>query len=384
MIDPEDADVGAAFGAGGPLAIMAAGKTGNALGRVFRGPQPPLSTVGAAIEAGKAGYVIPPTQVKPTLVNRLLEGFSGKITTAQNASARNQPITNKLVNEALGLPADTQLSHEVLNRVRKVAGDAYEVVRGAGDVVPGKAYSDALDDVVKPYVNASKGFPNAKPHPVIEAINEVRSSRFDASSAVDKLIDLREQASSEYAKGNKSVGRAMKRAADALEQTLDDHLVKIGAPADTLENFRKARKLIAKTYSAESALNQVTGSVDAVKLGKQLQDGKPLTGGMRTAAEFGSQFPTAAKVTEKMGSLPQLSPLDWAVGAIGAGNYVLGDEKGSLWPAALMFARPAARYAALSGPVQSRLASQAMPGLLSGIDWQTMLARSLPAIAADQ
>ena len=50
----------------------------------------------AAIQAARSqGYVIPPTQANPTLGNRLLEGMAGKLTTAQNASAANQGVTNR-------------------------------------------------------------------------------------------------------------------------------------------------------------------------------------------------------------------------------------------------------------------------------------------------
>jgi len=385
MIDPSQAKTGALIGGAIPGVTQAAGTVGNAVGSLFRGPQVNPSVISAAGEAGRAGYVIPPTQVKPSLINRLLEGFSGKITTAQNASARNQQVTNRLVNEALDLPADTQLSHEVLNKVRGVAGRAYETVRGAGVVASGKKYSDALDDIVKPYVTSSKGFPNAKPHPVIQEIDGLRSTAFDADSAVSKIIELREAASAKYASGDKAFGKALKRAADAIEQALDDHLVAIGAPADTLKNFRDARTLIAKTYSAEKALNPASGSIDATKLATQVRQGKPLSGGLKTAGDFALQFPKAAQAVEKMGSLPQLSPLDYAVGAVGAGQWALGDQQGFPWPAALMFARPAARAAALSGPVQRGLTRQTAPmGLLGMNEIEQLIARSLPAIVADQ
>ncbi|MFM0905856.1 hypothetical protein QU881_26310, partial [Citrobacter freundii] len=77
--------------------------------------------------------------VKPTLGNRLLEGLSGKITTAQNASAKNTDVTNRLAAQALGIGDDVKLSPDVLEDIRKTAGAAYRDVAG----LPVKPAQDA-------------------------------------------------------------------------------------------------------------------------------------------------------------------------------------------------------------------------------------------------
>jgi len=171
----------------------------------------------------------------------------------------------------------------------------------------------------------------------------------------------------------------LKSAADALENTIDAHLTQIGAPADLLGGFRNARQLIAKTYSVEKALNPTTGTINAQKLAAQLDKGKPLSGGLRTAGEFAQQFPKAAQPVEKMGSLPQLSPLDWvASGAISAGT------SNPLMLASVM-ARPAMRSLALSPMVQNRLANTAQPNrlasLMSNQEANQLLYRASPQAA---
>ena len=126
----------------------------------------------------------------------------------------------------------------------------------------------------------------------------------------------------------------------------------------------KSRELIAKTYSVEKALNTTTGNVDAKNLAKQLDKGKPLSGELKQAAEFAARFPKAAQTIEGMGSLPQTSPLDWAAfGGIGAATanplMLLG-----------VGARPAARAAVLSGPVQRGLQkapSQVSPQVIEAL-----------------
>ena len=104
-----------------------------------------------------------------------------------------------------------------------------------------------------------------------------------------------------------------------------------------------------QTYTIEKALNRETGAVDANKLAGQLAKGKPLSGGLEDAARFAARFPKANQTVERMGSLPQTSPLDWGLGSLG--TVATGN------PAMLAgaLARPAARGYALSNFAQNRL-----------------------------
>lgn len=348
LVDPEYASGGGVIGAALPGMLQGAGKVGAAAGRVIRGPEQAPELAAAIRAAQGQGYVIPPSQAKPSLVNRTLEGFSGKLTTAQNASAKNQVITNRLAAETLGLPTDVPITKEVLTTVRDMAGAKYATIGNTGMVTPGQAYTKALDDIAAPHIRAMSGFPNAKPSPVISMVESLKSPSFDAASAVAKIKELRSAADDAFRTGNTDIGRASKSAARALEDSLDDHLVKLGQP-DLLKQFRDARQLIAKTYSVEKALNSTTGTVDAQKLAAQLNRGKPLSGGLKDAADFANRFKTASRPVEAMGSLPQTSPLDWAF----AGGLTAATSN----PLGLvgLMARPAARAATLSPMVQKGL-----------------------------
>lgn len=381
LVNPQDAGAGAVVGGALPPAMMLAGGVGRSIGRAVRGPAPTPELLAAAQQARATGYVIPPTQVQPTLTNRLLEGFSGKLTTAQNASARNQTVTNRLAAETLGLPGDVPITPDTLNVVRRQAGQAYNAIGNAGVITPGQAYTQALDRIVAPYQQAAQGFPNAAPSPVIDAINSLRSPSFDAASAVSQLRNVREMADTAFAQGNRGVGRSLRQGAEALESAVEDHLQQTGQ-AQLLNEFRDARRLIAQTYSIEKALNPVTGTVDARKLASQVAKGRPMTGPVRDAAEFAARFPKAAQPLEGMGSLPQTSPLDWAAfGGIGAATAN---------PLAMLgvAARPMARAAVLSGPVQNRLANpqtqNQLVELLSSPEGQQLLYRLAPQAATSR
>lgn len=317
------------------------------LGSLLRGPEQSAQMAGAVEKAREAGYVIPPTQAKESLVNRVLEGTAGKISTAQNASAKNQAVTHKLVSKALGLPEEEVIVPEVLNNIRSVAGKAYENIENIGTIKPSKDYMEGLNQIAGKALKAQAAFPNAKPSPLIDLTESLKTNEFDGAAAVAKIIDLRDAADTAFAANQKLLGKANKKAADLLENEIEKHLEKTGQK-EMLDEFRNARQLIAKTYTVEKALNTVTGTVDARSLARQLMKGKPLSDELKTAAEFAAQFPKAAQVTEKMGSLPQVSPAD--VGYAG----ILGAMTNPKALAALAV-RPAARAAALSEPVQNRL-----------------------------
>jgi hypothetical protein len=360
LVDPSQIGTGAVVGGALPGVVRIAGATGNALGRLVSGPaQTP--EMAAAIQAARdAGYVIPPTQASPTLANRALEGFSGKLTTAQNASARNATTTNRIAAESLGLPGDTVLNTGVLNGVRKQAAQAYDALNGAGTITPGPSYAAELDKITAQAKTAAAGFPNAPADPIIAKIEALKSPSFDASAAVAQTKQLREAADTAAAEGDKSLAKSLRSASDAIEGAIADHLQQTGQ-TQLLTDFQAARQQIAKTYSVEKALNSETGTVDAKKLAAQLQKGKPLSGGLADAARFAARFPKAAQTPEVMGSLPGSSPLDFAA----AGGMTAAS--GNPLMMASVLARPAARAAALSPLVQNRLIQAQGPNALQAL-----------------
>lgn len=324
-------------------ALPAAGQVASLL----RGKPPSPQIQQAVQQARDLGYVIPPTQANPSLLNRIIEGTAGKLTTAQNASAKNQEITNKLAAKSLGLPEDTVITPEVLNNLRETAGQAYKNLGLSGQVIADKTYLDSLDNIAKPFIVAAQGFPNAPPSPVLNLVQSLKTPSFDASAAIEKVRQLRTAADDAFRKGETDIGRASKQAATAIENALENHLSKT-KQTDLLDKFKDARQLIAKTYSIEKAANTTTGTIDAKKLASQLQKGKPLSGELKSIAQFSQAFPKAAQTVENMGSLPQLSPLDYFAGVIGAAST------GGAGAGAVL-ARPALRSLALSPMVQNRL-----------------------------
>lgn len=368
LIDPNQAGSGALVGGALPILAKGAGVAGNAIGNLVRGPTQTPEMAAAVEAARKAGYVIPPTQANPTLVNRALEGFSGKLTTAQNASAANAATTNKLAAETIGLPGDTVLNPGVLNTVRQEAGKAYQALNSAGTITPGPAYSAALDKITAQAKTAAAGFPNAPANPLIAKIDSLRSPQFDASAAVAQTRELRHAADAAAASGDKGLASSLRQGSSALEDAIEAHLQQTGQ-SQLLTDFQAARQQIAKTYSIEKAMNAETGTIDAKKLAAQLQKGKPLSGGLEDAARFAARFPKAAQTPEMMGSLPGSSPLDFAA----AGG--MSAATGNPLMMASVLARPAARSLALSPMVQNRLVQAQGPNAITQLLTNEQLAQ---------
>lgn len=315
----------------------------------------------AARNASAEGYVIPPADLEPGMISEAVSGLSGKIKTAQEASARNQTVTDKLARQALGLKPGDELSTDTLMTIRRQAAEqGYAPIRAAGTVVPDAQFTKALDAIVASRKGAERSFPglgktNMHGTPVDEVgdlVNSVRVGKFDAGDAVDAIKVLRETADGAYAQGNRELGKASKAAAGAMEDMLDRHLSASGQ-TEALNAFREARKLIAKTYSVQKGLNSETGSVSAQALAKQLEKGKPLSGELLTIGKTGVAFP---KATQSLKEAPKsLSPLDFAVAT------TTGLSTGNPLSAAMLAARPLARNALLSGPVQARALQQGTP-----------------------
>jgi hypothetical protein len=355
------ATFGTLAGAATPFLEKAVRGTVNLL----RGTPPSQGTMQAAREAQEAGYVIPPTQVKPSLLNRFLEGTAGKISTAQNASFKNQQVTNQLAAKSLGLPEDTVISPEILQNIRSTAGQAYENLKASGRIKTSPKFIQALDNI-EPYKDAkaaSADFVSPEAKSIIDVIDSLKTPSFDVKSAISKIRLLRDNADVAFKDKKSLLGQANRDASEVLENTIENYLAN-SKQTDLLSKFREARQTIAKTYSVENALNQTTGSIDAKKLAAQLQKGKPLTGELKQSAQFAQAFPTAAQTTERMGSIPQISPLDIGGAALTSGGaYFAGGEAATPLGFATLLARPTVRAAALSKPVQSRLTNQQMQNL---------------------
>lgn len=342
-----------------------AGAAGEAMGALQSNNAARDATAQAARDAG---YVIPPTQTNPNVINRALEGLAGKITTGQQSSIKNQKITNDLIRADFPtLPPDMPVSKEALAAVRQEAGKVYDSVKKAGYFISDNEYQAARQSLGRDYQALLKEFPemaNAEIGKLQDALNKKSMS---APAAVELIKDLRYKGhrnSANFADPEKAaLGTAQLDAASAIEDLMARNLQKRGM-GDLAQQFKDARVTIAKAHTAESVLNEQTGDFSAKGLAKILKKDKPLSGGMQKSAEFARAFPTAAQ--DITSSMPGVSPLDYAA-SLGAG--ALGSVTGNPMLMAAPLSRPLARSAILSSKYQ---------GLLGAPSYSPGMATTLP------
>lgn len=260
-------------------------------------------------EAQGAGYVVPPSAVEPSFVGNRLESIAGKAAISQEAAARNQGVTNELARKELGLPKNGAISVQALENKR--------------------------NQLAAPYREVSMLDPEAA-----DALKKLKQSRFDANNYY-RHYDM--------SADPESLTKAQGFAAESkrLEGYIEDIASNAGKPK-LVEELRDARVKIAKTFDVERALNVATGDVSAATLGKMVDKGKPVSGGLATAGKFQQAFPSYARDGEKIPT-PGVSKSEaLASSVLGLGGYAALGPYG-----AAMAALPLA-----SGPVRSGLLSR--------------------------
>ena len=357
--------------------------------------QKPMTRAQEVFTQGREqGYVVPPATIQPNVATRTLESAGGKINTAQEASLKNQQVTNALAAKALDLPANTQITRPLLEDLRNQAGQVYERLKGFGKIIADKDYLSQLDKIPQSAEKIMKDFPDTPisgAENISKLVESLKRPEFDSESAINLVKTLRAEASANFAKANDpaalAYGRAQREAAGALEDAVMRNINRYeaaqkvapefssGKSFPSASEFDNARRLIAKTYSVENALNPATGNVMAQRLATQLQRGKPLSGELLTASEFAKAFPKATQTVENIGS-PGVSKLDFLTGltslglGTGAGFQAGHPALGAALGTAGAVARHLATPIALSRALQAQLLRgprQIPPELLAGM-----------------
>jgi len=321
--------------------------TPTATNKIVSGGKSKLEPVAGATlkEARQAGYVVPPSIVKPTTGTNVMERVAGKASVSQEASVRNQQVTNNLAAKAIGLPEGTPLTKDTLQTVRDKAGQVYHKI-----------------DELAPTVEMD-WFPRFHERNLGEQLKQARAdaTAWFKSYAAKPMPSFLKKA------------QQYESLADSLESDIE-RIAKASGQPNLLNELKEARTLFAKTYDIERALIPGTGNVSASAIGNLLKTakGKKVTGELEVIGKFAKAFPREARESVSVPS-PGISGTDALSSAIlGMEGYGMAGRKGIL-AAGLPYLRVPARGAVLSGPIQNRLVAQPKPlgdvalqGLLAG------------------
>jgi hypothetical protein len=315
-----------------------------------------------------AGYVALPTDVGGRKAGRFLEGVSGKFKTEELASARNQQVTNNLTKKYLDLPEDTPLTAETLENARTSVYPAYEAIKETGTISLGNKnpFSNIVTGVNK--VTGGKNalmqeMPDTYTMDAATAIQKLKELRSDGSAYLRSGTNIMKPNPKEVARGNRYLAEA-----DKLEKAIESHVIKLKQP-ELITQFRDARKYIAKTFTVEKALNPQTGTVDAKKIAKQLDQGVPITNELALVGKYAKAFPKTTKVVAEAPA--PFSVLD----LYGSGAGALADLFTGVPALSLLApARLGARYGLMTPQVQRMLATpQYTPRTAPFVPYQGLL-----------
>lgn len=277
-----------------PIAAEALAKKQAALDVLKSQAQPANDVINASRDAG---LVMPVSAANPTRVNKVIDAIGGKPLTNESASLKNQPTFNSLGRKALGIPDEVPLTPDAYDAVRADAGKAYEALKQVGHFSADKEFLGAIQNI-EDKTKSTGNFSTLKNPGIDQLVGDLKKQNFDSSDAVALMRQLRSDSNSNLLNtsdpAKMSLGQAQKQAAKALEGLVDRNLADAekyypgNGYGDLAKNFTNARETIAKSYSLQKATDPVTGNLDPRMLARQLKAGKPVTGDIKTLAQFGS------------------------------------------------------------------------------------------------
>lgn len=267
--------------------------------------------------AREAGYVYPPSQMSNTgFLNNRLESIAGKAALNQEATRRNVEVTQRQAAQELGLPADTAINATVLRQYRQQVSGPFREIEQASPFMQGM-------------------------------FERLRNLRDDASRS------WREYNGPNHPRAAYNEATALDQRATNLETMMEREAQRLGRP-DLITQMREARQRLAKSYDIERALNEGDATVSAVKLGRALDRGAPLSGNLETVARAGLARHTRPSMGEGA-TTPGISALEpYAVGSGIAASLATGHPGPAIAGAGIPLMRGPVRSLLLSNMYQNR------------------------------
>lgn len=285
-----------------------------------------LNADNAATRSQAAGFSLPPSQVNPSFGNRLAEWYAGTGPVGEALGKKNQPLMQGKYRGDLEIAPGTSLDKAAYEAVKKQTDPHYNEVRKYGESAVDPEYSKALKDMEDPIKHAASKFPKRDKPPILDEIESLKISRLDGDAALTQIENLRNDArkAGSGLEPDAKLAAQYWKLAKILENELDRHLERAGAPREVIDNYRQARETRAKALTAAEH-TKPSGEVSAKAAAKDLQAPFDLTGGMREVAELGANFPKATRLPSEIGS-GSTGPWRTMVGGGLVRDYLVSDR----------------------------------------------------------
>jgi hypothetical protein len=289
-----------------------------------RGPQ-----IEAAQDAQRLGLAIPPELAQPGVSTRLMSTVAGEEGPARLSKVNQQNVRRVALNE-LGLSPNTQLNNvNPFKEARDKVAAPYNKVRQLPTMLADDITLSALDALMpdSTLIGANTST-KAITGIIIDAKKKV-SQGINGNDLLRNVEQLRKRSRKVY--NNKSADVAALDKADVeigvanvLESMIESNIFN----PKLLDEFRGARKQMAKSYAYQDATDLNTGIVNATKLAERTSKDNALTGDIAALGRVAGNFPDAFGGASKELLFNKFRRAGLAGTAGGLAGYAIGDGIG--------------------------------------------------------
>lgn len=293
-----------------------------------RGPQ-----IDAAAEAQRLGIALSPADVQPTTGKKIITALAGTEGTKALQQANVNNIRKIALNE-MDLPPDTQLdSSSAFNAARLKVAKPYNDIQKLPTMVGDENIITSLNNLrADEAIIGSESKAKAINAIIDDAVSKVNAG-MDGQQVLRNIKALRQRAQKTY--NNKSADLPALDAADtnlAIASVLEDLVESNVRDPRLLDNFRDARRKMARTYAYEGATDLNTGMIDVNRLAKITAKDNAMTGDIASLGKIAGNFPDvftskvqpAATRVEKIGRTGVSGSLGGLTGYALGGDYASG------------------------------------------------------------
>lgn len=217
-------------------------------------------------EAIRNGYVMPPSAVNPSFINKRLESAAGKNALRQESIIRNQEgFVNPLVRKELGIAENIPINGDVLRAIRENAGGVYKEVSEL-PIMP----------------ELSKGYPKTTGNfvPIKTEIATYQKTLPENPELVDIPIDFKSPSGYNFASGKKGINTVKIEAPNnsIITDRLTDGNIGIPKGVNVVMKPATIYKNVEKITSSKldlEALKQARNDAKAWRKTAEIQGGNP-------------------------------------------------------------------------------------------------------------
>lgn len=286
-----------------------------------------INRIEAAQDAQRLGIKLNPAISNPNKTTKTLDVLVGDQDVNALASKANLNKWTDIARNEIGIPPDMKLGPDAFEFARRSANAPYEKIRQIPQL---KADDSIISQVRGLQQQALIGDPQVAEaaRKMIDVVVGQLQQGVTGEQTIKSIRDLRQGA--QRIKNNAvnpptnaqlAVAKVQMGVADALENMVEGNL-----SGRALDEYRKARVHMAKTYAYEDAIDFNRGIIDPARLAKATNDNPRLQGDIAAMGRIAGNFPEIAQLDPQgTQTLARFSRFT-APGLIG---YGLGDMVGS-------------------------------------------------------